>query len=177
MEQIRTFSPRATRSLWTLPDPFLGTERCPSVLYTLCKFHPATRSGLGCTWVQWRPCRDPGHRHTHSHTHSQTDAPSSNSKLDLSAFRFFFRWCETEYMANFSHRRAFSGSLHYSMSIMAIDPVCPQTILSMRVTLFPSGMICITNIPSIKSNNTLFCSVLNGKQAGERFWSLQLIVF
>ena len=50
MEQIRTFLPRATRSLWTLPDPFLGMERCPPVLYTLFKFHPATRNGLGCTW-------------------------------------------------------------------------------------------------------------------------------
>ena len=74
----RTFSPRATRSLRTLPDLFLGTERCPHVLDTLCKFHPATRNGLGCTWGQWRPCREPGHRQTDR----QTDAPFSNSKLD-----------------------------------------------------------------------------------------------
>ena len=35
------------------------------------------------------------------------------------------------------------------MSIMAIDPVCPLAILPMRVTLFPYGMLCVTNIPSI----------------------------
>ena len=72
-------------------------------------------------------------------------------------------------MANFSHRRVYSDSLHYPMSIMAIDPVCSQTILPIWVTLFPSGMICVTNILSINGNNTLFCSVLKGKHAGARF--------
>ena len=80
-------------------------------------------------------------------------------------------------MANFSHRHVYSASLHYPMSIMAIDPVCPQAILPMRVTLFPSGMLCVTNIPSINGNDTLFCSELNGKHAGESFRSLRLIVF
>ena len=40
-------------------------------------------------------------------------------------------------------------SLHYPMSIMAIDPTCLQAILPMWVTLFPSRMLCVTNIPSI----------------------------
>ena len=80
-------------------------------------------------------------------------------------------------MAYFSHRHLYSASLHYPMSISAIDPVCPQAILPMTVTLFPSGMPCVTNILSINGNDTFFCSELNGKDAGERLRSLQLIVF
>ena len=80
-------------------------------------------------------------------------------------------------MAYLSHRHVCSFYLHYPMSIMAIDPVCPQAILPMRVTLFPSGMLCVTNIPSINGNDTLFCSELNGEHAGESFRSLRLIVF
>ena len=70
-------------------------------------------------------------------------------------------------MANFSHRHVYSASLHNPMSIMAIDPVCPQAILPMRVTLFHSGMLRVTNISSINGNDTLFCSELNGEHAGE----------
>ena len=80
-------------------------------------------------------------------------------------------------MANFSHRHVYSASLHHPMSIMAIDPVCPQAILPMRVTLFPSGMLCVTNIPSINDKDTSFCSELNGKHAAESFTSLRVIVF
>ena len=80
-------------------------------------------------------------------------------------------------MAIFLHRHVYSASLHYPMSIMDIDPVRSQTILPMRVTLFPSGMLCVTNTPSINGNATLFCSELNGKHAGERFRSLRVIVF
>ena len=80
-------------------------------------------------------------------------------------------------MANFSHRHVYRASLQYPMSIMSIDPVCPQAILPMRVTLFHSGMLCVTNILSINSNDTLFCLELNGEHAGESFRSLQLIVF
>ena len=46
---------------------------------------------------------------------------------------------ETEYVANFLHRHIYSTSLRYPISIRAIDPVCPQAILPMRVTPFPSG--------------------------------------
>ena len=77
-------------------------------------------------------------------------------------------------MANFSHRHVYSASLHYPMSIGLIDPVCPQAILAMSVTLFHCEMLCVTNIPSIKCNSTLFCSELNGKQAGESFRQLRL---
>ena len=80
-------------------------------------------------------------------------------------------------MANFSHRHVYSASLPYPMSIMATDPVCPQAILPMRLTLFPSGMLCGTNIPSISGNDTLYCSELHGEHAGESFMSLRLIVF
>ena len=80
-------------------------------------------------------------------------------------------------MANFLHRHVYSASLHSAISIMAMDPVCPQAILPMRVMLFTSGMQCVTNIPFINSNDTLFCSEFNGKHAGESFMSLRLIVF
>ena len=80
-------------------------------------------------------------------------------------------------MATFSHRHVYSASLHYPMSIMAIDPVCPQAILPTRVTLFLSGILCVTNIPSINGNDTLFCSELNGAHDGESFRSLCLTVF
>ena len=45
-------------------------------------------------------------------------------------------------MANFSHRHVNSVSLHYPISIVAIDPVCPQAILPLRSTLYPSGTLC-----------------------------------
>ena len=48
------------------------------------------------------------------------------------------------------------------MSVRAIDTVCPQAILPMRVTLFSSEMLFGTNIPSINCNDTSFCSGLNG---------------
>ena len=73
-------------------------------------------------------------------------------------------------MANISHRHISSASLR------TIDLVYPQAILPMRVTLFPSGALCVTNIPPITCENT-FCSELNGKRAGESFMSLRFIVF
>ena len=84
---------------------------------------------------------------------------------------------ETEYVAIFSHRHVYSASLHYLMSISAIDSVCPQAILATSVTLFPFEMLCVTNIPSINCNYTLFCSELNGEHAGESFRSLRFILF
>ena len=63
------------------------------------------------------------------------------------------------------------------MSIRAIDPVCPEAILPIRVTLFPSGMLRVTNIPLMNCSDTLFCSELNGEHGGESFMSLQFIVF
>ena len=64
-----------------------------------------------------------------------------------------------------------------TIHILPIDSVYLQAILPMRVTLFPSGMLCITNTPSINGNNALFCSELNREHAGERFRSLRLIAF
>ena len=78
-------------------------------------------------------------------------------------------------MADFLHRHVYSASLHYPMSIRAIDPGHPQAILPMRVTLFPSGMLCVTNIPSINGNDILFCSELKGKYAVQSFSSLRVI--
>ena len=80
-------------------------------------------------------------------------------------------------MANFSHRDVYSASLHYPMSISAIDPVCPQAILAMSVTLFPSETLCVTNIPSISYNNTIVCSELNEEHPGESSRSLRFILF
>ena len=81
---------------------------------------------------------------------------------------------ETEYVVNFSRRCVYSASLYYPMSIRAIDQVCPQVILVMSLTLFPSVMIFVTNIPSTNCNNTLFCLEFNGGHAGERFMSYDL---
>ena len=44
---------------------------------------------------------------------------------------FVFLCPETEYVANFSHRHNYSVSLHYLISIRAIDSVCPKPILAM----------------------------------------------
>ena len=76
----------------------------------------------------------------------------------------------------FLHTHVYSASLHYPMSIMSIDPVFPQVILPMTVTLLPSGMLCVTNILSI-NGNTLFCSEVNEEHAGEIFRSVRLIIF
>ena len=65
-------------------------------------------------------------------------------------------------MAIFSYRHVYSAYLHYPMSIRAIDLVCPQPILPMRMTLFPSVMLCVPNIPLLNRNDTLFRSDLNG---------------
>ena len=73
-------------------------------------------------------------------------------------------------MANVSHKHVYCTSLHYPMSIRAIDPVCPLAILLMRVTLFPSETIGVTNIASINCNDTLFYSELNGEHADESFF-------
>ena len=79
-----------------------------------------------------------------------------------------FSWGpETENVAKFSHWHVYSSSLHYPMSTRAIDPVCFQASMPMMVTLFPSWKLCITNIPSINGNDTLFCSELNGEHAGK----------
>ena len=80
-------------------------------------------------------------------------------------------------MANFLHAHVYSASLHYPMSIRAIDSVCPQAVLAVSVTVFTSGTLCVTNIPSINCNITLLCSELNVEQAGEVFRSLRFIVF
>ena len=82
---------------------------------------------------------------------------------------------ETEYVAIFSRRPVCNASLHYPMSIMATDPACPRAMFPMRVTLFPSGMLCVTNIPFINGNDTLYCSDLNGEHAGESFKSQDLL--
>ena len=79
-------------------------------------------------------------------------------------------------MTNLSNIHIYGASLQYPMSVRIIDPICPQTILSMRVMLFRSVILCVTNIPSINCNNTLFCSDLNGKHASENLMSLLFIV-
>ena len=80
-------------------------------------------------------------------------------------------------MANFLHGHVYGASLHYPMSIGAIDPVCPQAFLPMRVTPYPSGPLCVAYILSRNCNDTLYCSELNGEHAGENRMSLRPIVF
>ena len=80
-------------------------------------------------------------------------------------------------MAIFSRRYVYSASLHQQISVRAIDPVHPQAIFPMRVTLFLSGMLCVTNIPSVNCNDTSFSSELNGENAGESSKSLRFIIF
>ena len=84
---------------------------------------------------------------------------------------------EMEYVANFSHRHVYSVPWHYPTSISVIDPVCPQAILPMRVALFTSGMIHITNIWSRYRNNASLYSELNVEHVGEDFVSIPQIVF
>ena len=60
---------------------------------------------------------------------------------------------------------------------MAIDPVCPQVVFPVRVTLFPSVMLYVTNIVSKYRNNTPLCSELNEEHADESYLSLWLKVF
>ena len=50
------------------------------------------------------------------------------------------------------------------MSNRAIDPVCPQAISPMKVTLFPSVMLCVTNnnIPLKNGHDTSYCIIERG---------------
>ena len=61
---------------------------------------------------------------------------------------------QTKYVTKFSHRHVYSAFLHKPMSISPIDQVCLRVILRISVTLFPSEMLSVTNIPSINCNNT-----------------------
>ena len=56
-------------------------------------------------------------------------------------------------------------------------PVCPQAILPMRVRVFPSGMLGVTNIPSINVSDTFFCLEFSRECAGESIMSLRIIFF
>ena len=63
------------------------------------------------------------------------------------------------------------------MPVRAIDPVCPQTVLPMGGNAVPIRMLCVTNIPSVNGNDTLFCADLKGKRTVESFRSLRFTVF
>ena len=76
-------------------------------------------------------------------------------------------------MANFSSGHVYSASLYHPMSVRAIHSVCAQAILPLRVTLFPPGVLCVANIPSINVNDTLSFLELNGEHAGESFMPLR----
>ena len=58
---------------------------------------------------------------------------------------------------------------------ITIDLVCPQAIFQTRLTLFPSGMLHVTNIRS-KYHITTFCSELSGKHASKGYLSLPLTI-
>ena len=78
----------------------------------------------------------------------------------------------------FSHTHVYSAgaSLPCTMPIRTIDPVCPKAILPEMATLFPSGVLYVTNGRSKNRNNTSFCLELNGKDASETLMSLRFIV-
>ena len=84
---------------------------------------------------------------------------------------------ETEYVAIFSHRHLYSASLHYLMSIRAVDSVCPQAILVMIGRCSLPGQCASQNITSINCSSTLCCLELNWEHAGEGFRSLRFMFF
>ena len=63
------------------------------------------------------------------------------------------------------------------MSIRDFHSFYLRAIFPVRVALFPSGMIYITNIKSIYRNNTFFYSGLNVEHVGEGFVSIWQIGF
>ena len=59
------------------------------------------------------------------------------------------------------------------MSIRANDPVCAQAIFAISVTLLPSRILCVTNIPLIECNHKLFWEELYWEQFGGSVMSLR----
>ena len=91
--------------------------------------------------------------------------------------RFWAPGPDTENCARFSCRPVHRATLLLPMSIRAIDLVCRQSILTVRVTLFPYGMLYATNVQSRYLNNISFGSEVNAEHAGEIFASLLLAFF
>ena len=81
---------------------------------------------------------------------------------------------ENENVADFSHQHVYTVSVPYPIPNRAIDPGYYQAILLGRETLFPSGMLYVTNIRSGNRNITSFCSELNREHA-DIFTSLRFI--
>ena len=82
-------------------------------------------------------------------------------------------------MVHLSHR-PFIVPIVFLTSTRNNDPVCHRTIYLVRLTLFPSGMLNVTNILSRCLNDTPFCSELDGEHAGENFsshYAGEMIVF
>ena len=70
----------------------------------------------------------------------------------------------------------FRAFLQFQMSLGDFH-VCRRAIFPVRVTLFPSRMLHITNIRSRYRIHTSLCSELNGEHVGEGFDSIWQIVF
>ena len=79
-------------------------------------------------------------------------------------------------MVHFFTKTRFKASLLFQMSIRVFRQACARAIFPVRVTLFPSGMLYITNILSIYQNNVSFCPESNVKHDGEGLVSKRLIV-
>ena len=60
----------------------------------------------------------------------------------------------------------FYVSLPFQMSVRAFHSVCPRAISPVRVTLFPSGILYITNILSRHRPNMSLCSKMNVEPVG-----------
>ena len=80
-------------------------------------------------------------------------------------------------MAFFSHRPVFRAPYPYPASIIVIGPACSRAFLPVRVTLFASGMLSVTNIGSIYHNNNYVCGELSEEHAGENLMSRHWTVF
>ena len=105
--------------------------------------------------------------HFKGHPRSMTLAdPIHTYSGYFGAFCCCFFGVETEHVI-FSHRYVNSASLHCPMSFRPIDTVCSQAILPMKVTLFSSGILCVTDITSIKCKEYSFCSELNENTLGK----------
>ena len=99
--------------------------------------------------------------------------------LAKQVFFYLFRPWNRMRLQLFTNTRCFSTPLSCLTSIVAIDPVCPQVIFPIRVTLFPFGLPHVTNIGLRfhRHPSPSFCSELNGVYADETEMSLLMIFF
>ena len=120
--------------------------------------------GTWCHWLEW------GHYAWFRSAHNQMWPLTLHNDLPkvirghwpwltpcipiVANLAFFFLRSWDLIRGYFLHGHVYSASLHYPMPVRAIDPVNPQAIFPMGVTLFPSGTLCAANISSRRFNHT-----------------------